>query len=262
MMKLAATEEARLTKKLKTRIKKFGKRKEKKERKKEKGYLIILTLRWALSSMKSSSICPKSAALPWEYNKVNLAKGCLQNVATILLPFLVSNKWQSMFLSAVTPENTSLPSSSLLTSYVGGSGGKNANFAATLDVTIPILFITHPSMFMYSPTQHNNNNGNSDNNFIYLLQHNMQIHTGGGKKNKSFNFDRERYDFGEWIWEKLQSSHFICLCMLVFVFFAKVLFGYGEFWLIFFLKKKLGMMKRGCKLRRKRLKVRERMDPI
>lgn len=50
--------------------------------------------------------------------------------------------------------------------------------------------------------------------------------------------------------------------MLVFVFFAKVLFGYGEFWLIFFKKKKLGMMKREYKLRRKRLKVRERMDPI
>lgn len=215
MMKLATTEEAKLTKKLKTRIKKFGKRKEKKE----KGYLIILTLRWALSSMKSSSICPKSAALPWEYNKVNLAKGCLQNVATILLPFLVSNKWQSMFLSAVTPENTSLPSSSLLTSYVGGSGGKNANFAATLDVTIPILFITHSSMFMYSPTQHNNNNGNSDNNFIYLLQHNMQIHKGRGKKkNKSFNWQRKI-----WFWWvnmrkasifSLHMSMYACFCFL------------------------------------------------
>lgn len=37
MMKLATTEEAKLTKKLKTRIKKFGKRKEKKERRKKKG---------------------------------------------------------------------------------------------------------------------------------------------------------------------------------------------------------------------------------
>lgn len=204
--------------------------------------------------MKSSSICPKSAAFPWEYNKVNLAKGCFQNVATILLPFLVSNKWQSMFLSAVTPENTSLPSSSLLTSYVGGSGGKNANFAATLDVTIPILFITHSSMFMYSPTQHNNNNGNSDNNFIYLLQHNMQIHTGGGKKNKSFNFDRERYDFGEWIWEKLQSSHFICLCMLVFVFFAKVLLGMVNFGWFFFLKKKTGDDEKGMQVEEEEIK--------
>ena len=98
----------------------------------------MLTRRWALSSMNSSCIWPRSAALPWEYKIVNLAKGCLQKVATILLPPLVSSKWTSTFLSAVSPENTSLPSSSLITSYVGGSGGKNANFAATFDVTLPI----------------------------------------------------------------------------------------------------------------------------
>lgn len=109
-------------------------------------YLIILTRRCALSSRKSSCICPKSAALPWEYNNVNLPAGCLQNVATILLPPLVSNKCTFTFLSGDNPLITSLPStSSLYTSYVGGSGGKNANFAATLDVTFPIYFIEQNS---------------------------------------------------------------------------------------------------------------------
>lgn len=103
--------------------------------------LIILTRRWALSSMKRSSIWPKSAALPWEYKNVNLAKGCFQKVATILFPTFVSRIRTSTFLSAVMPENTNPPSDSRKTSYVGGSGGKNANFAATVPVTFPILLL-------------------------------------------------------------------------------------------------------------------------
>lgn len=101
--------------------------------------LIMLTRRWALSSMKSSCIWPKSAALPCEYKKVNLANGCFHKVATILLPPFVSKTWTSMLLSVqVSPENTTFPSSPFETLYVGGSGGKNANFAATVPVTFPI----------------------------------------------------------------------------------------------------------------------------
>lgn len=44
-----------------------------------------------------------------------------------------------MFLSGETPDKTSFPvSSSSVTRYVGGSGGKKANLAATFDVTLPI----------------------------------------------------------------------------------------------------------------------------
>lgn len=116
------------------------------EKRKEKGYLIILTRRWALSSWKSSYIWPKSAALPWEYKMVKRATGCLQKVAMILLPPLVSSIWTSMFLSVVTPCKTSFPLSSICTSYVGGYGGKNANFAATFDVTFPI---SQPKNFQF-----------------------------------------------------------------------------------------------------------------
>lgn len=69
---------------------------------------------------------------------MNLANGCFQKVATILFPPLVCSKCMLTFLSALRPEKTILPLSSARTSYVGGSGGKNANLAATLDVTLPI----------------------------------------------------------------------------------------------------------------------------
>lgn len=124
-----------------------------KERKREEGeyetedhsrrppYLIIWTRRCARSSKKRSSIWPMSAAFPWEQRRVKRALGCRQKVATTRFPTLVSNWCTSTFRSGESPNRRSFPSPSPSrnTSYVGGSGGKNANRAATDDVTFPIF---------------------------------------------------------------------------------------------------------------------------
>lgn len=98
-----------------------------------------LTRKWMLNSMKSSYICPRSAALPWEYSRVEVAMGYLMYRATISDPLLVGNFRISTFslwgnwLSTRSPVNSSV--SSL---YEGGFGGKKANLAAIVDVTPPI----------------------------------------------------------------------------------------------------------------------------
>lgn len=93
-----------------------------------------LTRRWTLSSVKSSNICPRSAALPWEYKSVNVAAGFLTYTATISLPRLVTSFTTSTFSPACTPVNRA----DHVASLAGGDGGKKANFAAADDVTPPM----------------------------------------------------------------------------------------------------------------------------
>lgn len=104
-----------------------------------------LTLKWMLNWMKSSYIWPRSAAFPWEYNKVELAMGCLIYIATISVPLLVGNLRISTFSRWGYGLRSKRPvSSSVISLYEGGFGGKKANFAAIDEVTPPILYYSSP----------------------------------------------------------------------------------------------------------------------
>lgn len=99
----------------------------------------ILIRRWTLSSTKSSCIWPRSAAFPCEYSSVNVADGCFTNNATISFPRLVCNFSTSTLSRGDTSVMRNLPvTSSATTWYDDGVGGKNANLAATDEVTAPI----------------------------------------------------------------------------------------------------------------------------
>ncbi|RWW33849.1 hypothetical protein BHE74_00022350 [Ensete ventricosum] len=75
------------------------------------------------------------------WSKVRLAAGFFTYMATISVPRLVGNRETSTFSRGGTSVISSRPSVAAVTPYDGGLGGKNANFAAIVDVTPPI---SHP----------------------------------------------------------------------------------------------------------------------
>lgn len=108
-----------------------------------------------LNSTKSSNICPKSAAFPWEYSMVHAGLWYLTCTATISLPrrvlsfststlsFLATSGIANREEDDFSSDESAVAVAAATTVYDGGWGGKKANLAAIEDVTPPMAAMIH-----------------------------------------------------------------------------------------------------------------------